>query len=310
MRRWWVLLPSLLLPLSLANVAYADDDCPPGSWFCEDVEVQKPEADVDADADADADVDTEAQKPKAQPGKKKKKHKKKRKKTKTVEVEGEGDTVIVVDDDTDKVVVVEKTTKVAPPPPPAKKKKRRWAEKFGLNLRLEGAAFPPADGVYEDVGMGGVGASFRWRPSPYFAFDLGTDVLGGNDYYGHERVEVSGALSGIVYFNPQHRVQVYGIGGINLSHAWIDTDEEYYFSQYSGRYYDSDTAEVEHDYVGGHGGLGVEFRIARHVALHIDALALIRRKVDDSPPEFTDNAGNTTDTSGAGLFRAGIIFWW
>jgi hypothetical protein len=106
-------------------------------------------------------------------------------------------------------------------------------------------------------------------------------------------------------------VQVYGIGGVHLSHAWIDTSENYYYERYyyDDYYYDS-SAEVEHDYFGGHGGLGIEFRIARHIALHIDALALIRHKIDDSPPEFTDGMGNTTDTSGAGLFRAGILFWW
>lgn len=307
MRRWWV-LPSLLVPLSLANVAQADDDCPPGSWFCEDVDVPKPEID-DADADAEVDQDEPAAKP--APAAQKKKKKKKKTKTKKVEVEGDGGTVVVVDDDTDKVVVIEKTAKpAAPPAPKPAKKRRRWAEKFGLNLRLEGAAFPSAEGVHEDVGMGGVGASFRWRPSPYFAFDLGTDVLGGNDYYGHERVEVSGALSGVVYFNPQHRVQVYGIGGINLSHAWIDTDADYYYDPYYDEYLYDQRSDVEHDYFGGHGGLGVEFRIARHIALHIDALALIRHKIDDSPPEFTDGHGNSTDTSGAGLFRAGILFWW
>ncbi len=307
MRRWWV-LPSLLVPLSIANVAHADDDCPPGSWFCEEVDVPKPEIDEPEDEPAAEPGDVAEPAPAETPKKKKKKNKKK--KTKRVEVEGDGDTVVVVDDDTDKVVVIEKTKPAPPPAPKPAKKRRKWSERFGLNLRLEGAAFPSAEGVHDDVGMGGVGASFRWRPSPYFAFDLGTDVLGGTDYNGHDRVEVAGALSGIVYFNPQHRVQVYGIGGVNLSHAWIDSSDDYYYDPYYDDYFYESRSDTEHDYIGGHGGLGVEFRIARHFALHLDALALIRHKVDDSPPEFTDGAGNSTDTSGAGLFRAGVIFWW
>ncbi len=309
MRRWWV-LPSFLLPLSIApSVAWAED-CPPGSWFCEEVDVPKPDAEADPEAESDVEAQPEQPAATKKASKKKKKvKKKKKKKAQEVEVDADGDTVVVVegDDDDTTVVVVERTAKPAPPAAPAKKKKRKWAERFGLNLRLEGAAFPGAEGVYEDVGMGGVGASFRWRPSPYFAFDLGTDILGGNDYYGHERVEFSGALSGLVYFNPQHRVQVYAIGGVHASHAWIDTSDDYLYDDY---YRYDDGHDVEHDYIGGHGGLGVEFRIARHIALHIDGMALIRHKVDDSPPEFTDGAGNSTNTSGAGLFRAGIIFWW
>ena len=62
---------------------------------------------------------------------------------------------------------------------------------------------------------------------------------------------------------------------------------------------------------GAHGGLGIEFRLSRHVGLHLDALALIREKVDDGPPEFIDaDTGETSNTSAAGLFRAGVNFWW
>ena len=69
---------------------------------------------------------------------------------------------------------------------------------------------------------------------------------------------------------------------------------------------------TEYDYFGGHGGIGLEFRLSRRVALNIDALGFIRNRTDDDPrPEFVDpETGRTTNTSGGGMFRGGISFYW
>lgn len=316
MRRW--LVPTaFLIPLTLSAPAFAEGDCPPGSWFCEEVEVPKPNLDTDAaaaDDAADAGSDDQAAPPKKTKAKKNKKPKAPPAETDdptTQVVQGEGgETVIIVRQQPGQRVIVvgadgEAMPAAPPPPEPRKKRAKRWRERFGLNLRLEGAAFMARG---DGAGMGGLGASFRWRPSPYFALDVGTDIIGGVDYDGNDRVELAGSLSGLVYFNPQDVVQVYGIGGLHLSHAEVDTSSNYCAYTYCEfGWQDS----IGRDYVGAHGGLGVEFRLSRHVGLHIDALALIREKVDDGPPEFVDaDTGETTNTSGAGLFRAGINFWW
>jgi opacity protein-like surface antigen len=353
MRRWIFALPlTLLLAPSLA---VADDNCPPGSWFCEgvpDVEVtvggdadededeaepakdapkkskknvkkQRIAADDDADDEADDDLatspdDAPAKVDDAPPKKAKKKHKKKKRRPAqpqsdqqpqsdtTVEVDGEGDTVVIVKQKKTRRARVEEREDREDREERRPRRERRWRETVGLNLRVQGAAFLPRDTNVDGGGMGGVGASFRWRPSPYFAFDVGTDVIGGTDYNGNGRIELSGALSGLVYFNPQHRVQVYGIGGVHVSHAAVDN---------SGSYYTGTTwsdSSATYDYAGAHAGLGVEFRLSRHFALFADALGIVRQELnDDNQPEFRDwSTGETTDTSGAGLFRTGVTFWW
>ncbi|NUP07217.1 MAG: outer membrane beta-barrel protein [Polyangiaceae bacterium] len=317
MRRWFASV-SFLIPLTVCASAYAEDNCPPGSWFCENVEVQTGD-DEDGDDAApakDRAVDDDlATSPDDLPESSAPKRKRRVEvQDRDVEVEADGDTVVVVKKKRSKhrrrnkdVVVVRETEEAAATPQTRRKKKeRRWREHFGLNLRLEGAAFA---GRYDTaVGMGGAGASFRWRPSPYFAFDLGADIIGGTDYNGDDRVEFAGALSGLLYFNPQHRVQVYGIGGIHLSHAEIDSPSAY---RYDDGYYDWSADTVERNYFGGHGGLGIEFRIARHFAMFVDAMALIRTRIDSDQAEFYNpNTGEASNTSGAGLFRTGVTFWW
>lgn len=304
-----------LVPLTLSASAFAQEKkgCPPGSWFCESVDVQ-----VNIGGGADDDV---AQSPDDSPS---------ADSTKKPTTQVAGDDVQAPGGDTadadDTVVVVKKKKRKkkrrrevvvedpggeqlveAPSSVVRKKKQRRWRERFGLQLRLEGAAVVARDGN-SSAGLGGAGASFRWRPSPYFAFDLGADIVGGTDYNGDDRVEFSGALSGILYFNPQHRVQVYAIGGIHLSHAEVDTP----YLQTAGDFRsDWSGDEATRNYFGGHGGLGVEFRIARHFGMFVDALAIIRTRVDSEEPEFRDPyTGETTNTSGAGLFRTGVNFWW
>lgn len=337
MPRWLLSVSCLLAPFALPATAFAQDGCPPGSWFCEEapeveVTIKSGGGDADDEDEADppaknkladddlADTPDDEDVSDAPP---KKKKKKKKTKTQVTQTE-EADTAVVEDEDSVVIVKKKKHKKKK-----ARKKhheeearvdadddddgegrrkgrrERRWRETVGLNLRIEGAAFIP-QGIYDDGGgLGGVGASFRWRPSPYFAFDAGTDVVGGTDYHGNGRIEIAGSISGLVYFNPQHRVQVYGIGGVHLSHASVDTEDHYY----TGYYGDEGTT---FDYAGAHAGLGLEFRLSRHFALFADGMGLIRQELnDDNAPEFRDaDTGETTDTSGAALFRTGVTFWW
>lgn len=319
MRRWLV-SAGFLLPFTVSASALADDKCPPGSWFCESVELDT--GDTDA-GDDDLATDPDESPSSGTPSSKKQRDVDVEDDSEDVTAPGERRVEIEGDEGTRVVIVKKRKGKkkrrraqevvVADDQVEArslakkKKQQKRWRERFGLNLRIEGAAFIPRDGD-DVVGMGGAGVSFRWRPSPYFAFDIGGDIVGGHDYNGDERVEFIGSLSGMVYFNPQHRVQVYAIGGIHLSHAEVDTygDDWNYNRDY---YYGDDS--VGRNYFGGHGGLGLEFRISRHFAMFVDAMAIIRTRIDSDDPEFRDpSTGATSNTSGAGLFRTGVTFWW
>jgi len=71
----------------------------------------------------------------------------------------------------------------------------------------------------------------------------------------------------------------------------------------------------DYTYFGGHLGIGVEFRVSRLIGINIDGMGLIRLRTDSDSegryPEFynsqTHEGGNT---SGAGMVRAGVTFWW
>lgn len=262
----------------------AAQDCPPGSWFCEDAGVQPPAAQPPGPGGA----------PPAPPP--------------AGESEPEGE-----EEDRDVQPMPE------PPPPPSadyhvrrvsppRAGAKRWREKFGLNLRLQGVPIPDgladAWGDGEDPGMGGLGASFRWRPIPWFALDVGLDALGGIDYSGNDRFESAISTSGLFYLNPQHKVQAYLIAGIHLAHADVDNDQ-YRPNLAEGGYTD------EYDYVGAQGGVGVEFRVSRRVGIDLDGLVLARTRIDDGDlPEFLDpRTGETGDSNVGGLLRAGITIW-
>ncbi len=314
----WLVPFSFLLPLTISTAAFADGDnknCPPGSWFCESISIGGG-GDPDAAKTPEPTNGDLATSPDDAPAKK-------RRARPRVDPDMDGPEVAAPDGDPDTVVIVRKRrphrTRVVArdremPEGMRGPRRERWREHFGLNLRVEGAAFIPRNG--DDLaGMGGAGASFRWRPSPFFAFDLGGDIVGGNDYNGDGRVEFAGSLSGLLYFNPQHRVQVYAIGGLHLSHAEVGTtcydtmyptDTRYGYDYYGG------CGSSSRNYFGGQFGLGLEFRIARHFGLFADALGIIRTRIDDSSvPEFTDPAtGDRSNTSGAMLMRTGVNFWW
>jgi hypothetical protein len=185
----------------------------------------------------------------------------------------------------------------------------RWQPEFGMNLRVEGMGINKPGGSTFSAGLGGVGLSLRYRPSPHFAFDMGVDVLAGTDWNGNHRTEVPVSLSGMIFLNPRSRAQFYLLLGGNVSRAQIHGGH----SVTPQGDFGGDDSTTGYTYAGGQGGGGFEFRLSRRVALDLDVVGFVRTRVDGgSTPEFTDpqNPSRTTNTSGGALGRGGLTFWW
>ncbi|HVK66682.1 MAG TPA: outer membrane beta-barrel protein [Polyangium sp.] len=198
---------------------------------------------------------------------------------------------------------------------------RRWQPEWGLNLRLQGLSIGGGGShrrdngepsAHPDAGMGGFGLGLRYRPVPAFAIEGSFDILGGTDYNGFDRVETPFSLNGILYVNPRSRAQFYLTGGVHWSSATVQSENA---DPRLSPTRDGNNFSAEYSYFGGQGGIGLEFRVSRRLALNLDALAFVRHRTDDNaetgPAEFIDsNSGRTTNTSGGGLFRGGLTFWW
>jgi len=344
------LTPALIVAAALSQpaVALAQDNCPPGAWFCpsDDVDSAQPaprEAPPEVDtlppppmADELPEPDVRPQPPTRsapasqppvviyQPAERP-----------TVETPPARTQIIIVAPGArTRVIRRHPTVRVAPPPPPARvhvtrtraravavtpKIKRRWQPEWGLNLRLQGVGMGGGhngrgDGpkAHPDAGMGGFGLGLRYRPIPSFAVEGSIDILGGTDFNGFERVEMPMSLSGLLYLNPRSRAQFYLTGGVHWSNATLQSsDPDPRLSPST----DGTTFTTEYKYFGGQGGIGLEYRVSRRLALNLDALGFVRTRTDDAvetgPAEFNDpNTGRTTNTSGGALFRGGLTFWW
>jgi opacity protein-like surface antigen len=202
------------------------------------------------------------------------------------------------------VIVVDRTE-------PPKAPRRRWRREWGFNLHLQGVMMGNGPQRHPDSGMGGLGFSFRYRPIPHFAFDAGLDFLSGTDYVGNERRETALLLNAMVFFNPRSKLQVYTLGGIGFSGANVQREHDVVSEDGTvlpGGF------EDEYSYFGAQLGLGLEWRVSRKVALNGDIIGFIRGRTDDKArfePEFTDpETGRVTNTSGGGLGRIGITFYW
>ena len=170
-----------------------------------------------------------------------------------------------------------------------------------MSVRLEGATFKANDAYGGTTGMGGVGASLRFRPSPRFAIDLGLDALSGTDANGYHRTETPFSVVGMLYLNPRSRAQLYLLGGFGVSSASVDKTDAV-GNSYSDHY----------SYFGGIFGGGVEFRLTRAVALNFDVRGFVRGRTDDAAsynPEFRSLDGRTTNSSGGALVTGGITFY-
>lgn len=193
-----------------------------------------------------------------------------------------------------------------PPPPPPRQHWRRW----GLNLRLQGVMMDNKQSQISS--MGGAGIALRARPVPHFALDFGIDAIGGRDYLGNSRSEVPFTINAMVYANPRNIVQFYMLGGLGWSSARVEYD--YSPSPMTGASTVEYPYRVErYSYFGGQLGAGLEIRLSQPISLNIDLIGFIRGRTDSAAkdhPEFTDAQGRTTNSSGGGLFRAGLTFYW
>ncbi len=193
-----------------------------------------------------------------------------------------------------KVIVVEK--------PAPKARKPRKVKEWGFNLHLAGALMGDDGDKANDAEMGGLGFSFRYRPTRVVAFDAGLELVGGTDWNGYDRRENAFLANVMLFFNPRDVFQIYWFGGFGASGArvHIETAEESLNERYS--------------YFGLQTGFGVEARISKKVAIGGDLLGFVRGRTDASEhtrPEFVDpETHRATNASGGGLIRAGVTFYW
>lgn len=266
---------ALLLAPALAHAQEQSGDCPPGGWFCE--ETPPPETDPEVAAEPEAEAATETPPVAQQP-------------TRTTPI------------------VVAEPLEQTPP------RKRPYRRRWGFNMRLEGVMMGDSNKIDNDAAMGGLGFSFRYRPIRHFAFDVGLDFFGGKDWQGNERRETALMLNGLIYFNPKDAVQVYTLAGIGFSGARVKPSETTLAQDGQQSVNPGDAEERDYSYFGGQLGLGLEFRLTHKVSLNLDVVGFIRGRTDEKAryqPEFVDpDTGRTTNTSGGGLFRGGITFYW
>ncbi len=288
-----VVLATFAVPVVASSSAYAQEECPPGSWFCED---------EGGDVDVDDEVDP-ADEP-APPERVDVPKKRTRRPPPIVVYQPEGEpppTVVVVKDR-------------EPPEPPPKPKRPRWKSEWGLNLRLEGVMigdknkhqYENSDGV-DDRGMAGLGLGLRYRPKPHFAFEVGLDFFGGRDYQGDEREESALTFNGLVFFNPKDKLQFYALGGFGFTGAHVTLDRSVALNG-------AEPEERDYSYFGLQAGLGLEWRVGRKTALNFDVIGFVRGRTDDAAQyeyEYTDpDTGRQTNSSGGGLARLGLTFYW
>jgi hypothetical protein len=178
--------------------------------------------------------------------------------------------------------------------------RERRRPSFGIHPQFSGI-------MGREVGMGGFRIGPRFRPrSGHFALEIDFGYYAGNDYNGLDRTEFPFGLNTYFFFNPQHRIQFYGVLGMGVSWGFADG-----FDRGTGEFRSTDFAHFN-----GEGGLGLEWRIARWFALAVDVRGLIRHRISDNrQPEFVERddfgnpTGRTTNTSGGAIFNGGAVFY-
>ncbi len=281
---------------TLAPAARAQEECPPGGWFCEG-------SDEPATDDPEGEP-TDVLQPEAPGG---------------IEIPARAaggrppPIVVYYPSDQPPPAIVVDTTKTRPKAP-RQRRKREW----GFNLHLEGVMMGGRHhdgGPDDDSGMAGLGFSLRYRPVPAFALDTGLDFLAGVDWEGNDRAETAFLLNGMVFFNPRDKFQIYMLAGLGFSGASVRVEES---DGAGGPAAGATSAHVEtverYSYFGGQLGLGFEWRVAKKTALQLDVVGFVRGRTDDAArfePEFVDpDTGRTTNSSGGGLVRGGVTFYW
>ena len=162
-------------------------------------------------------------------------------------------------------------------------------QKFAVTGRIGGI-------LAQNVRMGGFAAGIRFRPSRMFGVELNIGAYGGQDYNGHNRVEVPVAFDFMFHLPRATRFQMFLLIGPQVS--WAATEGSDGPFGYTSRNF---------AYFGGHVGIGGELRISDHFAISADIRAFIRSRIDDDgAPEFVNFAtGETTNTSAGGILNVG-----
>lgn len=165
----------------------------------------------------------------------------------------------------------------------------------GLQAHFGGLAFGSSSGSTSFMGLGGLALRARGR-NGYWGGELGVSFARGTDYNRDARTEIPITATGLVYFNPQNRFQVYGLLGASLSYAYVQ-----YAPGNAGAH--RGLSEAEYGYLGGHVGLGFEYQVSQRFSLFADVRGFLRTRIDDqtSNPEFSrnlsDGSTQTTNTS-------------
>jgi hypothetical protein len=277
------LVGAALLP-SVAS-AQDKDDCPPGSWFC------------DGEKSAQGSQKELEPLPSADP--------KKADAKEAGKEAAKSDPPVVYQPAAPPVVVYQPPPPVmvvqprdAPPPyvyVPRRQKRREW----GLNVHLLGGML--GRGASPDAGMGGLGFGLRYKPIPGVGLQGDLDFVGGRDYYGKRRSETAFTLNALFFLNPKDKFQVYLLTGFGWAGARVVDDRQGY-----------DAAYDSYAYFGGQAGFGAEWRVSRHFGLNADLRGFVRGRIDPDAAftaEFRDGSGRATNTSGGGVFQAGMTFY-
>jgi hypothetical protein len=182
---------------------------------------------------------------------------------------------------------------------------------FGGGVSLGGSYFGGRTADRPGV-LGMVALLGRARTAGHFGGEVAIGGAYGRDWNGDDRLEIPFSLSGLVYFNPQHRVQFYGIVGANGSVAGVEYSQA---NRAAGSH--GSRTEGGYAYVGGHAGLGLEYQITSKFVLFADSRGFLRTRIDDetrSNPEFAENLGDgttrTTNTSMGVMTQFGAIIYY
>ncbi len=173
---------------------------------------------------------------------------------------------------------------------------------WGINAHVATALVDDGtDG--HDPSLRGFGVAGRYRLLPHFALEGALDLFFGADWNGYDRAELALSFGGQLFFNPKSRVQVYLPMGVTLSGARVDVEAA-----------DGVSHRERYRYFGVYTGLGTEIRLGNLTALDVDLIGFLRSRTDREArlePEFVEEeTGYATNTSGGGLLRLGMSFYW
>jgi hypothetical protein len=182
-----------------------------------------------------------------------------------------------------------------------------WGGGLSGGITYVGGRYADQPGV-----IGLVSALGRIRGAGHFGSEVAIGAAYGRDWNGDYRLEVPFWLSGLVYFNPQHRAQFYGTLGLNGSLAGVEYNAANRAAgSHGGR------SGGAYAYLGGHAGVGIEYQLTQRFVLFADVRGFLRTRIDDeivSNPEFAENLADgttrTTNTSMGAVTQFGAVIYY